>query len=47
LNQPASGAWPSGKLAYRKMPENRKIQYDSAFTRGKAMSREPRISGHR
>src|SRR5712691_5239075 len=46
-NQPASGGVPARKLAFKNRPPARKIQNDSAFSRGKATSRAPIWSGTR
>ena len=35
------GAIPNSQLEFRKMPPNKKIQNERAFSRGKAMSRAP------
>jgi hypothetical protein len=46
-NQPPSGAPPRNHDVFRKMPPNRKIQNDSALSRGKATSRAPTWIGIR
>ena len=42
---PASGARFANQLAFMNSEPNRKIQYESAFRRGKATSRAPIWSG--
>jgi hypothetical protein len=45
LNQPPLGASPNRKLEFISSPANRNTQYPKAFSRGKAMSLAPSISG--
>jgi hypothetical protein len=46
-NQPPFGIPPRNALEYRKIPPNRNAQYEKAFSRGKATSRAPIMSGMR
>src|SRR5581483_6096141 len=46
-NQPACGACPITGEMYKKIPENKNVQYVNAFSRGNAISRAPIISGTR